>query len=429
MLIFSHPTGNANVREAARALNEAGLLSEFCTTVYWREESLLNSLLPPSLTRELRRRAFPHIRREQVRSFPWLEAGRLVARRMGLSQLTRHETGSLSIDAIYRSLDRKVASRLLRASDVFAIYAYEDGALESFRAAQQQGIRAIYELPIGYWGAFRKILGEEAALQPEWAMTIPGNSDSQEKLQRKDEELALADQIVVASRFVRGTLESASQVKAPVSVIPYGAPPPRVTSVNRPPAPGAKLRVIFVGSLSQRKGISYLLRAVELLGAKVELTLVGRRVGECRALDRALRVHRWIPSLCHSDLFEEIRRHDVMVFPSLFEGFGLVLLEAMSCGVPVIATPHGAAPDFLTDGEDGFIVPIRDAEAIAERLEILSRDRTRLAAMSEAALLTAAGQAWEHYRKQLVVTVLRSIAEEKPAKSETCVSRLQVCNP
>ena len=162
MLTFTHPTGNANVREAARALNEAGLLSSFWTTVYWREESLLNSLLPAALASELSRRAFPHVQREQVHSYPWLEAGRLVARRMGLSQLTRHETGPLSVDAIYRSLDRKVASWLLRATDVLAVYAYEDGALESFRAAQQQGIRVIYELPIGYWRAYRKILGEEA---------------------------------------------------------------------------------------------------------------------------------------------------------------------------------------------------------------------------------------------------------------------------
>jgi glycosyltransferase involved in cell wall biosynthesis len=348
---------------------------------------------------------------------------------MGLSQLTRHETGPLSVDAIYRSLDRKVASWLLRATDVLAVYAYEDGALESFRAAQQQGIRVIYELPIGYWRAYRKILGEEALLQPEWATTLPGNSDSQKKLERKDEELALADQIVVASEFVRGTLETAKQVKAPISVIPYGAPQPQVSYANWPPVTRAKLRVIFVGSLSQRKGISYLLRAVELLGAEVELTLVGRRVGECWALDQALREHRWIDSLCHSDLLEEIRRHDVMVFPSLFEGFGLVLLEAMSCGVPVIATPHGAAPDFLTDGVDGFIVPIRDAEAIAERLETLSRDRARLAAMSEAALATAARQTWETYRRRLVTTVMRALAEEAPARLNTYSSQQPVCNP
>jgi glycosyltransferase involved in cell wall biosynthesis len=119
-----------------------------------------------------------------------------------------------------------------------------------------------------------------------------------------------------------------------------------------------------------------------------------------------------------------------MVFPSLFEGFGLVLLEAMSCGVPVIATPNGAAPDFVTDGEDGFIVPIRDPEAVAEKLEILVRDRDRLAAMSEAAMRTAARHSWTRYRERLVTTVRQTLAEQAPARlSIDCLRPHEVCNP
>ena len=151
-----------------------------------------------------------------------------------------------------------------------------------------------------------------------------------------------------------------------------------------------KLKVLFVGALSQRKGLSYLMEAAGHLGSKIELTLIGRRISECRPLDAALRTHRWIPSISHGALLEEMSRHDVMVFPSLFEGFGLVILEAMSQGVPVIATPNTAAPDFVSDGDDGFIVPIRDADAIASKLELLTLDRDLLAAMSQAAIRTAA---------------------------------------
>ena len=67
--------------------------------------------------------------------------------------------------------------------------------------------------------------------------------------------------------------------------------------------------------------------------------------------------------------------HDVFVFPSLFEGFGLVLLEAMAMGLPMITTAHTAGPDLLEDGKEGFIVPIRSAEAIAEKLTWLSAHR------------------------------------------------------
>jgi len=322
--------------------------------------------------------------------------------------------GIFSPDAVYRSLDARVAARLKRAANVDGVYAYDDGAAATFREAGRLGMRTIYELPIGYWRVYRELIEEESALQPDWAATLQGSHDSAEKLRRKDEELASATQIIVPSNFVKRTLSKANCVTAGVAVVPYGAP---VIGRQQPrePARGSKLKVVFVGSLTQRKGISYLLQAVEHLGSTVDLTLIGARVGECKALDRALHIHRWIPSLPHPGILEEIRQHDVMVFPSLFEGFGLVILEAMANGIPVIATPNTGAPDFFNPGEDGFIVPIRNAEAIAEKLEILARDRDRLAAMGQAAILTAERHSWEQYRRRLVITVKQALATNLPS--------------
>src|SRR5438105_3245461 len=371
MLILSHPIGNANVRQAVRALNDVGLLSEFWTSLSWRPEHPLARILPSSVSRQLSRRAFTHVQQDQVRCYPWIEAGRLLADRFRLGGLTRHEVGWFSVDAVYRGLAATVASRLQRAKDIEAVYAYEDGALASFRVARKLGLTTLYELPIGYWRSFQEIMEEEAKLQPEWAMTLPGIFDSVKKRDRKDEELALSNRIIVASEFVRHTLLKAGPLNASVSVAPYGAPAACATKIW-PSTSDDTLRVIFVGMLSQRKGISYLLKAADLLGSKIKLTLVGKRVGKCCALDAALRVHRWIPSLNHSDLLQEIGRHDVMVFPSLFEGLGLVLLEALSQGVPVVTTAHSGAPDFVSEGEDGLLVPICDAGEIAERLEFVS---------------------------------------------------------
>jgi len=230
--------------------------------------------------------------------------------------------------------------------------------------------------------------------------------DSPEKLARKDEELSLASGVLVASTFTRNSLSSAPALAAPVFVIPYGAPEPVEESrhVSKPSA--ARLRVLFAGSLTQRKGLSYLLEAVRLLQGQVELTLLGARPAErCEPLDRALREHRWIPSLPHHAVLQEMARHDVLVFPSLFEGFGLVILEAMAQGTPVITTAHTGGPDVISDGEDGFLVPIRDATAIAEKLALLDSDRERLAAISAAARVTAARFSWASYRRRLVDAV------------------------
>ena len=138
----------------------------------------------------------------------------------------------------------------------------------------------------------------------------------------------------------------------------------------------------------------------------MELSLIGRKPKvDCRSLDMALSRHRWVDSLPHDKILAEMRQHDVFVFPSLFEGFGLVITEALSQGLPVITTPHTCGPDILTEGQDGFIVPIRDSQAIAEKLELLHRDRDCLAAMSIAAVATARRVTWEGYRERLVEAV------------------------
>ena len=412
MILLSHPTGNANVRQAARALNEAGLLAEFWTSVCWYQNRVSNLVLPETLCRVLNRRTYPHVNPKLIHCHPWREMGRLLASKVRLSHAVRDEQGWFSVDAVYRDLDWKVASQLSRNPDISAVYAYEDGAMETFCAAQRRGIRTIYELPIGYWKAYQELMLEEAELQPEWANTLRGNKDSSEKRSRKDTELEIASRIVVPSKYVQQTLNKAGPLKALISIIPYCGPPPRSIEAASRRAQIGKLRVIFVGSLGQRKGLSYLLKAIEMLGSSVELTLIGMPAGECKPLKDACRKHRWIPSLPHDDVLREIQQHDVMVFPSLFEGFGLVILEAIACGVPVIATPNGAAPEVLTDGEDGFIVPIRDAEAIATKLQMLILDRSRLTTMSRAALRKAARHSWEQYRERLVAMARQVLAQQ-----------------
>ena len=406
MILFSHPTGNANVRHAALGLHRAGLLGEFWTCVHYRETPLLRRIVPGPIARQLRRRVFPAELSDVIRTFPLRELARLIAPRAGLRSLVRHEQGPLSVDAVYRSLDRKVSQRL--DDDRFtAVYAYEDGARESFRSATRHGQLRIYDLPIGYWRAARSILQEEANLKPEWASTLHGNIDSPQKTARKDAELHQADLVIVASSFTLRTLEHAPDFSGSVVMIPYGAP--RLDSPPPPRAIGARnapLRALFVGSLGQRKGLSYLFDAVRSLGSSVELTVIGARpLTPCPALDRQLASVRWIPSCSHREVLAEMAAHDVFVFPSLFEGFGLVLLEAMAMGLPIITTPNTAGPDLITDGVEGFIVPIRSSAAIAERLDLLRRNPDLRADMSERAQLRAREFTWEQYGESLAACI------------------------
>ena len=413
MILFSHPLGNANARQAALALEEAGLLAELWTCLHWTPGHPAERWLPAAVSRELGRRSFPAAVRPKLRTAPWREALRLLGGRLpGGCWLTRHETGPASVDAVFRGLDRAVARRLpaLAARGLRGVYAYEDGAADTFRAAGELGLTRFYDLPIGYWRAGHAIFDEEAAREPRWAPTLTGRADSPAKLARKDAELAGADVVIVASAFTRSTLAEAPGVRAPVHVVPYGAPTPVAEAAAERRDGAGPLRVLFAGSLGQRKGLSYLLDAVARLGSRVELTLLGGKTVEgWEPLNRAVREHRWIPSLPHAGVLAEMSRQDVLVFPSLFEGFGLVIPEALSRGLPVIATPHTAGPDLLDDGVDGFVVPIRSAEAIAEKLAALL-DPARRREMRHAALRKAARLSWEAYRHGLAACLTDAFA-------------------
>lgn len=408
MLIFSHPTGNANALHAALALFRAGLLEEFWTCLNLRPPALVERLLPARFANKLRRRSLPDELSAAIRTRPFHEIVRHLAPRVGLPGLVRHEHGPFSIDGVYRSLDRAVARRV-RDGKFKAVYGYEDGARCSFVEAKKRGVRTLYDLPIGHWRAARTLLLEEAQREPEWASTLTGNRDSPAKTERKDAELALADVVFVASTFTRKTLGEASDFKGVVMVVPYGSP--TILPDVPPREPAKKLRVLFVGSLGQRKGLSYLFAACRRVRSAVTLTVIGRKPDEpCAALERELGDARWVSTCTHSGILAEMAAHDVFVFPSLFEGFGLVLLEALAMGLPVITTAHTAGPDLIREGVQGFIVPIRDSAAIAEKLEWLHRDPARLAEMSRQATLRAREYSWDNYERTLAACVGGALA-------------------
>jgi glycosyltransferase involved in cell wall biosynthesis len=170
---------------------------------------------------------------------------------------------------------------------------------------------------------------------------------------------------------------------------------------SRPPRRNARFRVLFVGSASIRKGIGYLLEAARPLVQKdlLDVWLVGAVAGETRELlARYADVFTNKGFVPPSRLAETYSLGSVLVLPSVEEGLGRVQVQAMACGVPVIATTHTGIEDVLTDGREGFIVPIRDAAAIRERLEWMLAHPEERARMGEAALARAATfQGWQAY--------------------------------
>lgn len=408
-VILSHPTGNSFVRAAAIGLLNADMLAAFYTTVAAFPGNIFDRLGGFSPLSELRRRSYDDSLAPLTDAWPWYELGRFAASKAGLNNLIRHETGIFSVDGVYRNLDRRVANDLkTKFKKVDAIYAYEDGALSSFQVAKQSNMQCLYDLPIGYWRTARKLLDAERDRWPDWVPTLTGFGDSEAKLANKDEELHLADRIFVASSFTASTLNDFPGKLAPIKVIPYAFPQVTETrdykSVN-----GRPIKLLFVGGLSQRKGIANLFAAVDAFGKRVKLTVIGLKASDnCPVLDEALVKHTWIPSLSHTEILKVMREHDVLIFPSLFEGFGLVITEAMSQGTPVITTDRTAGPDLINHDENGWLVKAGSTEALKMAIENILQNPIIIAQAGRSAMELAKKRSWEIYGQELAQAILIS---------------------
>ena len=411
-IIVSHPTGNMNTRAAIVGFRRNNLLYKFYTCIACFENSWLFKLSKISFFKEFRRRSYDAILEPVTKVYPWWELGRQFSIKFKLKKLTKHEIGPFSIDKIYATLDKYVANKIKKYSkDIAAVYAYEDCALNTFREAKKHNKICIYDLPIGHWRSMRELLTIEKERNPQWGMTIGGFNDSEEKLNRKDEELLLADKIYVASTFTKKTLELFPQKLNDIEVIPYGFPPINKHRVYIP-FEGRKIKVLFVGGLSQRKGISYLFESVKGLESKIGLTVVGSgNVESCPILKQELEKVKYIPSLPHEEVLKLMSEHDLLIFPSLFEGFGLVITEAMSQGTPVITTERTCGPDIITDGKDGWIVKAGSSQPIKELLEQFIDNPSILHKVGRNALQTASLRPWLSYERELAVSVENYINE------------------
>ncbi|WP_026932646.1 glycosyltransferase family 4 protein [Christiangramia echinicola] len=385
-IILSHPTGNANVRAVADGFLKIGVLSSFYTCIAIFKDSRLFKLSGFWFLKEFRRRSFNPKLKSFTKIRPLREFGRLISQKVGFKMYIKHEKGIFSVDKVYRDLDKHVAKKL---NGVNAIYAYEDGALESFKKAKANGIKCFYELPTGYWRAHKKFLGEELIKRPDWAPGFNCFLNSSEKLTRKDEELALADLIFVASDFTKRTLELYPENLGSIHIVPYGFPE---VSWERSyfNLKNRRLKILFVGLLSQQKGVANILEAMNQLDEKVELTMVGRKsIQNCGLLENGIKKHTWFPSLPHNKVIEIMKDHDILLFPSLFEGYGLVITESMAQGTPVITTKRTCGANFIENGVNGWFVKPGCTNSIVQKINSILEETESLEKIGRAAMLTA----------------------------------------
>ncbi|GAF85311.1 unnamed protein product, partial [marine sediment metagenome] len=208
------------------------------------------------------------------------------------------------------------------------------------------------------------------------------------------------DYCVVASDFSGKTLKNAGVDAGKILTLPLGVDVEKFVFKKR--KKNRIFQVLFVGSVGQRKGIKYLLEAIKKLNTdKIKLKIIGPVIGSGRAFKAYSGICEYLGPLGQDEVKNHMHQSDCFVLPSLFEGFGLVILEAMATGMPVIASANTAAPEIVREGVDGFVVKPQDPDVISDKLEWLMTNREKAIDMGRAASERSEDFSWKAHTKRL----------------------------
>lgn len=399
-VLFGHPTGNPNAHHAALAYFEAGILE--CICVSWIPSrvtmSVLNSIKPlrPVIER-FGRRQFPALANAPKVQRRFSELSRLSLRALSLS------SGDFSDEGNQWLMHTMV--RECHRLKVNAVHAYEDCSLWPFSEATRLGKARIYDLPMCYYAAWERTRRELNRKYPDWLSFQESTSERSDLLERKCQEIKLANLTLVPSSFADTTVRE-FHPHHEIAVTPYGVDldfwTPRPTS-----KPSGPLRFVYAGHLSLRKGTPFLIDAWSKAALRdAELELIGPwQLAEDKRRSLPPSVS-WRPPCPPQALRDRYRESDVFVFPSFADGFGLVLLEAMACGLPAIASHASAGPDVIIDN-CGRVIPSGDLDALVEQFRWFDCRRDELPALGRGARARAERYTWGKYRRSVTSAVLK----------------------
>jgi hypothetical protein len=408
-VLVACPDARPPAYQAVIGLARAQLLHSFSTSYYYGGRDPVSAIARRITPRQyeqwqrvLRRRHDPDIPVSRVRSAWSYDVAIALEKRLAArNPATRSRVARWRTSWFDRRLAQTVARRPPRAALIFS----DVGSEHALPCCRALGISTLLSMVHGDVRDECAVLDREAELAPEFFPLYLGDGalDRDELAwlhERRLRDIALADTILVPSEHIAGRLERAGTPRSKITVIPYAADTRRFQ-----PLPGkrhgADCTFLFAGGITQRKGIKYLLdawRRVRRPGWRLQLLgALPSRIGPLAGyLDEVEHLGR----LAHSEVAARMAAADVFVFPSLFEGSAVVTYEALACGLPSIVTPD--AGSIVRDGTEGFLVPARDVDALASRMEQLGTDPALRAQMSAAARERALAFDWPRYHSAVV---------------------------
>ena len=409
-VVVAHP-GRQHSFELATALKKKGVLYKYITTVYDKEKSL-TAIIKKFLRGK-------DLKKADGRRCTFLEDSEVIqlCEPLGLlflliQRVAKSQAQANKFCRFCNSVFSKRVGRYLLKEDIDAIIMFDSTAEEAFTILKNSrpDIIRIQDVSIATRHYMKHNFENDYGL-PELKKEFPEFWDEKVMLGYKN-EIDDSQYFLVASEMSRDSLIFCGVKEENISIIPYGVNHEQFSLKNCNNSVNAPLRIIYVGQVTYRKGIHHLLNVVSKFdSSEIDVYLAGGYEEEGSLYKRYKNVDNihFLGFVTRDELAREYQNADVFCFPTIGEGYGLVVLEALSCGVPVISSDLAGGNDAIVDGKNGFVVKAGDDDELKEKIKWCISHRKELAEMRHFSHLSALEFTWERYHENVADAVVGAI--------------------
>jgi alpha-maltose-1-phosphate synthase len=403
-ILLVHP-GTQHSYKLAGELSKRKYLLYFYTgfaIIYQSVGYGLLRTLPASLRKKFAQRIIYGIRSKELKLLPFHEIKALIGKR-------RKRANNNIFFERNEAFQKDIPELAIQQSD--AVISYDTASWILAKRSIKAGKYFFLDVSTTHSESKQRAYKKLRADYPDWQPNIEMKRDEHMALEQKEYELA--DALVVACSFAKNTLIGNGVDPQKIYVNPYGVDLNKFF-VKRNNRPNEKVRFLFVGTLDAGKGIPLLMTVFKRLQQlNVELNLVGFLNDDVVSLIKKekLSTVNIVGKVSHDELPALFHSNDVFVFPSFFEGFGLVILEAMASGLPVITTTATAGPDIIENGQEGFVIEPGDVEGLERTIRSFIANVHLIATMGDKARAKAETFTWSEYGNRwikIIDSVMRS---------------------
>jgi glycosyltransferase involved in cell wall biosynthesis len=303
----------------------------------------------------------------------------------------------------------RLASRSYPESDI--CIAFSSFGLHTIRKAKNTGAKTIIVRSSTH------MLFQQAILREEYErLGVKAQLAHPKVIEKELKEYVETDYIYTNSSFAKRTFLERGIPEEKLIHIPTGV---NLDEFSQLPKRDNVFRIVYAGAMTLQKGVHYLLQAYsELRIPDSELLLVGGMSDEIKPFFKKHEgIYRWVGHVPQKILHKYYSQGSVFVIMSIQEGLAGVQAQAMACGLPVVSTKNTGGEDIIRDGKDGFIIPIRDVEALKEKIMYLYDNRDICNEMGQLAKeRVSKGFTWDDYGDRMIAK-FHDILNEKVTSS------------